>query len=68
MNKDIHNLNTFHRRAVLAICLLTVIIYSNTFNCAFVFDDQQNITENSFIRLTELSFEKLSAAAFKSRM
>lgn len=66
MSEDIYNLNTFHRRAVLAICLLTVIIYSNTLNYAFVFDDQPNITENSFMRLTELSFEKLSAAAFKS--
>ena len=66
MNNDIYNLNTFHRRAVFAICLLGIIIYSNSLNCAFVFDDQQNITENTFIRLTELGFEKLSAAAFKS--
>ncbi len=66
MNKDIHNLNTFHRWAVLAICLLAIIIYSNSLNCAFVFDDQPTITENSSIRLTELSFERLSVAAFKS--
>ena len=66
MNKDIYNLNTFHRRAVFAICLLAIIIYSNSLNCAFVFDDQPHITENAFIRLTQLSFEKLSAAAFKS--
>jgi Flp pilus assembly protein TadD len=66
MNKDIYNLNTFHRRAVLAICLLTVIIYSNTFNCAFVFDDQQNITQNPYRRLTELSLEKICDAAFKN--
>jgi Tfp pilus assembly protein PilF len=66
MSRDIHKLNTFHLWAVLAICLLAVIIYSNSLNCDFVFDDQPTITENSFIRLTELSFEKLSDAAFKS--
>jgi len=66
MNKDIHKLNTFHLWAVLTICLLAIIIYSNSLNCAFVFDDEPTITENSFIRLTELSFEQLSVAASKS--
>ncbi len=66
MNTDIHHHNTFNRRAVFAIFLLGVLIYSNSLNCAFVFDDQPHITENSFIRITELSFENLYDAAFKS--
>ncbi|MFH1992528.1 MAG: tetratricopeptide repeat protein [Pseudomonadota bacterium] len=68
MKKEIDHPNRFHRRAALAICLLGILIYSNTLNCGFVFDDQQNITENQYIRLTDLGLEKLTAAAFKSPM
>ena len=68
MNKDIYNFNAFHPRAVLALLLFGLLIYSNTFNCGFVFDDQQNIIENPYIRISDLSFENLYKAAFKSPM
>jgi tetratricopeptide (TPR) repeat protein len=36
--------------AVFLICLLAVVIYSNTFQSPFVFDDQHTIQENAKIR------------------
>jgi Flp pilus assembly protein TadD len=52
--------------AISSICLLCVLVYSNTFNSPFVFDDTRNIEENRFIRLTDLDFNKLYDAGFKS--
>lgn len=59
MRKDIGNPYTDHLIAIFAICLLCIIIYSNTLNSSFVFDDFHNIKENPYIRLTDLDFEKL---------
>ena len=36
--------------AIIIISFLGIIIYSNTFNCSFQFDDLHYIVENSFIR------------------
>ncbi|MFH0797625.1 MAG: tetratricopeptide repeat protein [Candidatus Omnitrophota bacterium] len=36
--------------AVIAICLLGILIYSNTFHASFHFDDEQNILTNAAIR------------------
>ena len=36
--------------AVITICLLGVLIYSNTFHSSFHFDDQQSIVKNVAIR------------------
>jgi Flp pilus assembly protein TadD len=66
MRKDIGNPHTYHLIAILAICLLCIIIYSNTLNSSFVFDDFHNIKENPYIRLTDLDFDKLYDAGFKS--
>jgi len=35
---------------VLIICILGVLIYSNSFNCSFHFDDNHNIVDNEVIR------------------
>lgn len=51
----------------LAILLLaTIIVYSNTFEAPFVFDDMPNILENRHIRLDKISIEDIVAAGFKS--
>jgi hypothetical protein len=55
-----------HGLGLLALCLLTVVLYSNTWNAPFAFDDAPNITENAFVRVTELNAEALYAAAFES--
>jgi len=68
MKKYLDLPNTYHRMAVLAIFLLTIIIYSNSLDCGFVFDDMQNITQNPYMRLQDLDAAKLFEAAFKSPM
>ncbi|MCP4345200.1 MAG: tetratricopeptide repeat protein [Desulfobacterales bacterium] len=42
------------------------IIYSNTLNGPFVFDDKLNIRDNSHIRLTKLTIEGIEKAGFES--
>lgn len=57
----------YHVIAVFIICILGIIIYSNTINSPFVFDDAVSITENHRIRLTNLDLKSLYDAGFKSR-
>jgi Flp pilus assembly protein TadD len=57
---------TDHLIAIFAICLLCIIIYSNTLDSSFVFDDFHNIKDNPYIRLTDIDFEKLYNAGYKS--
>ncbi|MFZ5562558.1 MAG: hypothetical protein ACOZBW_00790, partial [Thermodesulfobacteriota bacterium] len=50
--------------AILVVLAATVIlIYANSLTAPFVFDDVHNILENPYIRLSELSFEKLADVA-----
>ena len=51
---------------LFASLLLVLLIYSNTFDSPFVFDDIPNITKNPHVRLVELQFDKLREAAFDS--
>jgi len=67
MRKDNYTTYNNHLIAVFAICLLCIIIYSNTLNSPFVFDDNYNITNNSNIRLTSLNSQKLYDAGLKSQ-
>ena len=48
--------------------LLTVLVYSNTQQVPFTFDDLPNIEENPHIRLTELSLSGLWEAGFSSHL
>ena len=50
VRKDSDTAYKYHLIAVLAICLLGIIIYSNTLKSPFVFDDEPNIVENKTIR------------------
>ncbi|CAB1081965.1 hypothetical protein D1AOALGA4SA_9605 [Olavius algarvensis Delta 1 endosymbiont] len=47
---------------VLLFFVLGILSYSNTFENPFVFDDKLRISENSDIRLKELSIESISKA------
>jgi len=58
----------YHLLAILAIGVLGVSIYSNTFRCPFVFDDGRNITTNTSIRLRQLDLRQLCRAGFESPM
>ncbi len=51
---------------LLAAAVVVIFIYMGSLSGPFVFDDEQNITENSHIRLTRLSPEGIYAAAFNS--
>ena len=46
--------------------ILGFLIYSNTLNVPFHFDDESNIVENLNIRLTGLSLKDITGACFKS--
>jgi tetratricopeptide (TPR) repeat protein len=49
--------------SALVIAAFCFIIYSNTFHAPFLFDDQINIYDNPYIRVTELSPTQLWRAA-----
>ena len=52
--------------ALIIITFTSLLIYANTFNSAFVYDDKDNILENPFIRLQDIRSESLTNV-FKSR-
>jgi tetratricopeptide (TPR) repeat protein len=41
--------------ALVVICVLGTVIYSNSYDAPFVFDDENNIVQNQKIRITELN-------------
>ena len=55
----------FQTRSIQLLCIVAVSIatYSNTLDCAFVFDDLPNISENPARRLTSLAPSSLLRAA-----
>lgn len=52
--------------AIAIFILLGVLIYANTIESPFYFDDEPNIIKNRHIRLTKLTLENLVNAGFKS--
>ena len=56
----------FHLVAIIVISLLCVIIYSNTLNAPFAFDDATNIENNSYIQLKRIDIQQLIDSGFKS--
>ena len=55
-----------HLLCVSAVCIIGALIYSNSLNGPFVFDDLDEILGNESIRLTEINHHGLWAAAFDS--
>jgi tetratricopeptide (TPR) repeat protein len=66
MKRNIDSTFKFHLIVAFSIALLCIIIYSNTLNSPFVFDDFPNIKENHYFRLIDPDFQKLYDAGFKS--
>jgi len=56
----------FHLIVVFSIALLCIIIYSNTLNSPFAFDDFPNIKKNPYSRVIDPDFQGLYDAGFKS--
>ncbi|MBW2109224.1 MAG: hypothetical protein JRI36_11255, partial [Deltaproteobacteria bacterium] len=50
---------------LLSFVLFGALLYANTLQVPFLFDDQQNILQNSYIRIMELDPKGLYDAAFK---
>ena len=62
-------ISVWNRRRGLSLLLfviLTLLIYSNTLEVPFYFDDEQNIDENPFVWLTNLTFQDITRAASES--
>ncbi|MBW2107311.1 MAG: hypothetical protein JRI36_01420 [Deltaproteobacteria bacterium] len=64
MLKPLKQLNTRH--LVVLLVLWTACVYANSLNAPFYLDDEVNILENPFIRLTDISLDTVSQAAFNS--
>ena len=61
----------FSRRQQYLLSIILIVIagfsvYANSFDVPFYLDDDRNITENSSIRLIEITWDGLKEAAFKS--
>lgn len=55
-----------HVFAFLSLFLIILLIYFNTFNCSWHFDDEPNILENRRLHLKELSWSGVKTALFSS--
>ena len=53
--------------AVLSLAIILLAIYSNSFDCAWHFDDEPNITENPNLHMTEFSWEQINRALKSDR-
>ena len=51
---------------LLVFIILGFLIYSNTLDVPFYFDDRPNIVENPYVRLTDLTSKNIACATFKS--
>ena len=62
------NIPLYQRESLLLVSLAIIVflIYSNSLQAPFVFDDLLHIKENPHIRLTQLSLEGISRAVFES--
>ncbi|MDB4444103.1 tetratricopeptide repeat protein [bacterium] len=51
---------------ISSLAILVVLLYANTLQSPFTFDDRPNIQDNPHIRLTELTLEGIADAGFQS--
>ena len=56
----------FHILATLLIVTLSAIIYSNSLSGPFVFDDTNNIRDNTGLHWTSLSWSGVESAVWES--
>ncbi len=60
------NINIREELLMLIVAILVLSVYSNTLQSPFVFDDRSHIASNPHIRITELTFDNISRAAFNN--
>ena len=53
--------------SVIALSILILSIYSNSFDCSWHFDDEPNITDNPNLHLKELTWQNLKRALYSDR-
>lgn len=53
--------------AFLSLIVLIFLVYSNSFHCAWHFDDFPNIHDNPNIHMTEISWHSIKSALFSDR-
>ncbi len=51
---------------ISSLAILILLLYANTLEAPFIFDDRHNIQDNPHIRLTELTPEGIANAGFQS--
>jgi len=59
-----NNLYIKNSSILLVFVALSFLIYSNTLEVPFIFDDTTKIQNNPHVRITKLSFKKIAKAAF----
>jgi tetratricopeptide (TPR) repeat protein len=59
-------LSRYETLFVLSLALLVILIYANTIGSPFIFDSRNNIESNPHIRISKITLNDLTEAAFKS--
>jgi protein O-mannosyl-transferase len=53
--------------AVLSLAIILLAVYGNSFDCAWQFDDEPNITDNPNLHMKELAWEQINKALKSDR-
>jgi tetratricopeptide (TPR) repeat protein len=59
-------LSRYESLFLLSLALVVILIYANTLGSPFIFDSRPNIESNPHIRISKITLNDLTAAAFKS--
>jgi tetratricopeptide (TPR) repeat protein len=59
-------LSRYETLFLLSLALLVILIYANTLGSPFIFDSRNNIESNPHIRISKITLNDLTEAAFKS--
>lgn len=55
-----------HLITIIVIATIGAVLYANTLNSPFVFDDAHNITDNPYVRISDVGLKSLTTAGFQS--
>ncbi|MGW8302045.1 MAG: tetratricopeptide repeat protein [Desulfobacterales bacterium] len=59
-------LSRYETLFLLSLALIVILIYANTIGSPFIFDSRNNIETNPHIRISKITLNELTEAAFKS--
>ena len=59
-------LSRYETLFLLSLALIVILIYANTIGSPFIFDSRNNIESNPHIRISKITLNELTEAAFKS--